>query len=265
MKDLLETKKQNEQFRNLFRLPPEEGLESKFLASLCFTKVFVLGKIYLSTNYACFHSLMPEEKEEMKLHNNGGNIVSGSSVETSRIKGVRDSGVLADSVLRGRRGSFYSNSGPPAFLNLVIPFVEIVEIGLEDDGPGYLMAVNTTWNKVLFILFTRALTPKWNANEKSSLSVYLLNQRCRALQPHPRIQERGLFTSPVCTFSSCGQRLSYQNKKWGAPLLRFCSLFSSSNFLQEKFQHGRTQESQNKQIGRILFTYESSLVRFLSP
>ena len=121
MKDVLETKKRNEHFRFLFQLPADESLLHKFDASLSFRKVFVLGRIYLSAHYACFHSLLPADKAELRLA--GGLTGSGSvalgvggvgaDVSTalngsgggSRARGLRDGGVLADSVLRGRRGS----------------------------------------------------------------------------------------------------------------------------------------------------------------
>ncbi len=176
MKDVLETKKRNEHFRFLFQLPADESLLHKFDASLSFRKVFVLGRVYLSAHYACFHSLLPADKAELRLA--GGLTGSGSvalgvggvgaDVSTAlngsgggiRARGLRDGGVLADSVLRGRRGSSSfggggsGSSGAGAggaapFLKVVVPFVEIAQIGLEDDGPGsYLIALNTKRNQV---------------------------------------------------------------------------------------------------------------------
>lgn len=168
MKDILDTKKRNERFRALFQLPTEESLERKFDASLSFRKVFVQGKVYLSPNYACFHSLLPEDKDELRQQTNvqatnaGGNqagvslVGSGTAPLTSSgtfgVKGIRDGGVLADNVLRGRRSSttgFINSSSSSPFLKMVVPFVEITQMGLEDDGPGsYLVAVNTKRNQV---------------------------------------------------------------------------------------------------------------------
>jgi hypothetical protein len=195
MKDVLEAKKRNDHFRFLFQLPSDEALLHKFEASLSFRKVFVIGRIYISAHYACFHSLLPEDKAEQRLANANANHASSSLTGSgstpltgatdaaaagggsgsgggggggSRVRGLRDGGVLADSVMRGRRASSSFMSGVAAssgasalvaggssglasapFLKLVVPFSEIAQIGLEDDGPGsFLIALNTKRNQV---------------------------------------------------------------------------------------------------------------------
>lgn len=202
MKDILDAKKRNERFRYLFKLPTEETLTVKFDASLSYKTVFVQGKIYLSPNYVCFHSLLPEDKGGLRQGGNGqitagagasGSSPNGGSSSSSMsnfpigVKGLRDGGMLAESVLRGRRAnhSFINTASQAPFLKLVVPFVEITQMGLEDDGPGaYLIALNTKRNQVL--TFTLVLS---GAESTVFASVRVLNHQHRRVYANPRAQE----------------------------------------------------------------------------
>jgi len=62
--DGLKSKKKDEHFRKLFKLPLEESLEEEFTCSLFIksVKVAPYGKLYVSKDFMCFHSSINETK-----------------------------------------------------------------------------------------------------------------------------------------------------------------------------------------------------------
>ncbi len=141
---MLDIRKRNEEFRSLFGLPQHEELITKHEASISYKSTWVLGKIYLSKNFTCFHSLLQDDREELM-----------KKPKSERLVGIRDGGVIADNSIKGRKGSAFK-----PFLKVTIPVTEVVELGFNNDGRcGFLISMNTKRNQVLIIVLFFCLKP----------------------------------------------------------------------------------------------------------
>ncbi|KAL6062411.1 GTPase activating protein (GAP) [Balamuthia mandrillaris] len=153
-KEILDLRKRNEHYQTLFHLPAEEVLELKMDCSLRVKNIFVAGKLYVSPDFVCFHSLLPEDENEdrnkrrsLVLSRNSAGI--GVVDITQVLGGVVMEGISQSQGLMRRRIT------GEELTQVVIPFTEISDIVLQDIGSigstyrPHLVNINTRRNKFL--------------------------------------------------------------------------------------------------------------------
>ncbi|KAL6079447.1 GTPase activating protein (GAP) [Balamuthia mandrillaris] len=153
-KEILDLRKRNEHFQTLFHLPAEEVLELKLDCSLRVKNIFVAGKLYVSPDFVCFHSLLPEDENEERnkrrslvLSRNSAGI---GVVDITQVLG----GVVMEGISQSQ-GLMRRRINGEELTQVVIPFTEISDIVLQDIGSigstyrPHLVNINTRRNKFL--------------------------------------------------------------------------------------------------------------------